>query len=126
MTLLDDAVRKHFVSEYVVDTEASVRAERQRLLDLRSGEADIVRDEVRQVEEDLTKVKALARKVQLDYEAGDLSLGRTPRRSISTSASRLGVRQLRDASETDCRLSRGQCPSSNSTFSWIDSALPAA
>ena len=54
-TVLDDAVREHFVSEYVVDTEASVRAERDRLMALRSSEADVVRDELRQVREELAK-----------------------------------------------------------------------
>jgi hypothetical protein len=37
--LLDDAIRQHFVSKHVVDTEESVRRERDRLLSLRSNEA---------------------------------------------------------------------------------------
>jgi site-specific DNA recombinase len=71
--LLDEAIRDHFVSEYVVDTEESVRRERERLLGLRHSEADLIRDELAEVEAELAEVRALARKAQREYEAGELT-----------------------------------------------------
>jgi Recombinase/Recombinase zinc beta ribbon domain len=71
-TLLDEAIRQHFVSNHVVDTEESVRRERDRLLTLRDDEASLIRDELRQVEAELAEACALRRRAQLDYEAGDL------------------------------------------------------
>jgi hypothetical protein len=70
-TLLDEAVRMHFVSEYVVDTEESVR--RERLMGLRSSEGDLIRDELAEVEAELAEVRALSRKAQREYEAGELT-----------------------------------------------------
>ncbi len=70
---LDDAVRRHFLRNHVVDTEESVRRERDRLLDLRSSEAALVRDELTEVESELARVLTLARKAQQEYEAGELS-----------------------------------------------------
>jgi site-specific DNA recombinase len=72
-TLLDEAIRQHFVSEYVVDTEESVRRERERLMGLRSSEADLIRDELEQVRQELGEVRRLQRQAQLDYEAGELT-----------------------------------------------------
>jgi site-specific DNA recombinase len=71
--LLDEAIRSHFVSEHVVDTEASIRAERDRLLALRSSEADLIRDELLQVEEELAKVQRLRRKAQLALDDEDIT-----------------------------------------------------
>jgi hypothetical protein len=71
--LLDDAIRQHFVSNHVVDTEESVRRERDRLMGLRNDEAALIRDELKQVQEDGNRVSTLARKARRDYEAGDLT-----------------------------------------------------
>jgi len=71
--LLDDALAQHFVSTYVVDTEESVRRERDRLTALRSSEADLGRDELDEVERDLDRILALRRRALADYEASDLA-----------------------------------------------------
>ena len=71
--LLDEAIRMHFVAEHVVDTDESVRRERDRLLSLRSDEAGVVREELRVVEEEIAEVRRLRRQAQLDYQNGDLS-----------------------------------------------------
>jgi site-specific DNA recombinase len=70
---LDEAVRRHFLVNHVVDTEESVRRERDRLMSLRSSEAALIRDELTQVEEEVRNISVLARKAQQEYEEGDLS-----------------------------------------------------
>jgi site-specific DNA recombinase len=70
---LDEAVRRHFLVNHVVDTEESVRRERDRLMTLRSSEVALVRDELRQVEAELAEMRGLSRRARTDYEVGELS-----------------------------------------------------
>jgi site-specific DNA recombinase len=51
-TLLDEALREHAVNHWIIDTEASVRRERDRLLAERDEEAAATSDVVKTVESD--------------------------------------------------------------------------
>src|SRR6266511_57001 len=70
---VDDALRRHFLMNHVVDTAETIRRRRDELLQQRSDEAALVRDEIAEVETELANTRSLTIKVRRDYEADELS-----------------------------------------------------
>lgn len=68
---LDEAVRHSFLEGFV-DMQATMERSREVLREQCNDEAAVVRDELREVEEELAEARALQQKVQRDYAAGQL------------------------------------------------------